>query len=100
VKTKNRYYDMRAVLAQLQFNVVKFERNEIDGAESKVYLAKPLPAELVRGHRSVRTVVRRSSPAGAHRSVTGRRRAAGALPQRRSTPPCPGPRRRGRACRG
>ena len=25
VKTKNRYYDMRAVLAQLQFNVVKFE---------------------------------------------------------------------------
>jgi GNAT superfamily N-acetyltransferase len=57
VKTKNRYYDMRAVLAQLQFNVVKFERNEIDAAESKVYLAKPLPAELVRGHRSVRTVV-------------------------------------------
>lgn len=57
VKTKNRHYDMRAVLAQLQFNVVKFERNEIDGAESKVYLAKPLPAELVRDHRSVRTVV-------------------------------------------
>jgi GNAT superfamily N-acetyltransferase len=57
VKTKNRYYDMRAVLAQLQFNVVKFERNELDGAESKVYLVKPLPAELVRGHRSVRTVV-------------------------------------------
>ena len=57
VKTKNRFYDMRAVLAQLQFNVVKFERNELDGAESKVYLAKPLPAELVRGHRSVRTVV-------------------------------------------
>jgi GNAT superfamily N-acetyltransferase len=57
VKTKNRYYDMRAVLAQLQFNVVKFERHETDSAESKVYLAKPLPAELVRDHRSVRTVV-------------------------------------------
>ena len=57
VKTKNRYYDMRAVLAQLQFNVVKFERHEIDGAESKVYLGKPLPADLVRDHRSVRTVV-------------------------------------------
>lgn len=57
VKTKNRYYDMRAVLAQLQFNVVKFERNQGDGAESKVYLAKPLPAELVRDHRSTRTVV-------------------------------------------
>ena len=53
VKTKNRYYDMRAVLAQLQFNVVKFERNEKDSAESKVYLAKPLPAELVRDHRSL-----------------------------------------------
>ena len=57
VKTKNRFYDMRAVLAQLQFNVVKFERNEVDTAESKVYLLKPLPAELVRDHRSVRTVV-------------------------------------------
>jgi hypothetical protein len=57
VKTKNRYYDMRAVLDQLQFNVVKFERHESDGAESKVYMGKPLPAELVRGHRSVRTVV-------------------------------------------
>jgi GNAT superfamily N-acetyltransferase len=57
VKTKNRYYDMRAVLDQLQFNVVKFERHENDGAESKVYLGKPLPADLVRDHRSVRTVV-------------------------------------------
>jgi len=57
VKTKNRFHDMRAVLAQLQFNVVKYERNEKDNGESKVYLAKPLPAELVRDHRSVRTVV-------------------------------------------
>jgi hypothetical protein len=57
VKTKNRFYDMRAVLDQLQFNVVKFERHPGDGAESKVYLAKPLPAELVRDHRSIRTVV-------------------------------------------
>ena len=57
VKTKNRYYDMRAVLAQLQFNVVKYEPHEKDNAESKVYLGKPLPAELVRDHRSMRTVV-------------------------------------------
>ncbi len=57
VKTKNRYHDMRAVLAQLQFNVVKFERNADDNGESKVYLAKHLPAEIVRDHRSVRTVV-------------------------------------------
>jgi GNAT superfamily N-acetyltransferase len=57
VKTKNRYYDMRAVLDQLQFNVVKYEP-AIDNAESKVYLSKLLPAEIVRGHRSRRTVVR------------------------------------------
>ncbi len=56
VKTKNRYYDMRAVLDQLQFNVVKYEP-AIDNAESKVYLSKLLPAEIVRGHRSRRTVV-------------------------------------------
>ncbi len=57
VKTKNRYYDMRAVLAQLHFNVVKYEPNPADTVESKVYLSKLLPAELARGHRSVRTVV-------------------------------------------
>jgi len=56
VKTKNRYYDMRAVLAQLKFDVVKHEPVP-EQAESKVYLSKLLPAELVRGHRSVRTVV-------------------------------------------
>ena len=57
VKTKNRYYGMRAVLDQLQFNVVKYEP-AIDNTESKVYLSKLLPAEIVRGHRSRRTVVR------------------------------------------
>ena len=57
VKTKNRFYDMRGVLAQLHFQVVQYERNPIDNAESKVYLSKLLPAELVRNHRSVRTVV-------------------------------------------
>jgi len=57
VKTKNRYYDMRAVLAQLHFNVVKLEPHVSDCAESKVYLSKMLPAELAHRHRSVRTVV-------------------------------------------
>ena len=57
VKTKNRYYDMRAVLAQLQFNVVKHEPNPTEVGESKVYLSKLLPAEIARAHRSVRTVV-------------------------------------------
>jgi hypothetical protein len=57
VKTKNRFYDMRTVLSQLQFDVVKFEPSERNNAESKVYLAKLLAADLVRDHRSVRTVV-------------------------------------------
>lgn len=57
VKTKNRYYDMRAVLAQLHFNVVKHEPHPTETAESKVYLSKLLPADLAHRHRSVRTVV-------------------------------------------
>jgi hypothetical protein len=57
VKTKNRYYDMRAVLAQLQFNVVKHEPNQTEVGDSKVYLSKLLPAEIARAHRSIRTVV-------------------------------------------
>lgn len=57
VKTKNRFYDMRAVLSQLQFNVIKYERHGADNADSKVYLSKLLPPDLVGDHRSVRTVV-------------------------------------------
>jgi hypothetical protein len=57
VKTKNRYYDMRAVLAQLHFNVVKHEPDPVDAGASKVYFSKMLPAEIARAHRSVRTVV-------------------------------------------
>jgi GNAT superfamily N-acetyltransferase len=57
VKTKNRFHDMRGVLAQLHFNVVKYERNERDNLESKVYLSKLLKAETVARHRSIRTVV-------------------------------------------
>jgi hypothetical protein len=57
VKTKNRYYDMRAVLAQLHFNVIKLEPHAKDSEETKVYLSKPLPAKLSPGRRSIRTVV-------------------------------------------
>lgn len=57
VKTKNRYHAMRSVLDQLEFNVVKYERNEADNLESKVYLSKLLKPETVAGHRSIRTVV-------------------------------------------
>jgi hypothetical protein len=57
VKTKNRFYDMRGTLDQLQFDVVKFETNAEDNRESKVYLSKRLTSDVVRAHTSTRTVV-------------------------------------------
>jgi hypothetical protein len=57
VKTKNKLYDMRGTLDHLRFEVVKYERNDADNAESKVYLSKKLAAETIRAHRSSRTVV-------------------------------------------
>jgi hypothetical protein len=57
VKTKNKLYDMRGTLDHLRFQVVKYERNDGDNAESKVYLSKKLAADTIRSHRSSRTVV-------------------------------------------
>ena len=57
VKTKNRFYDMRGTLDQLEFDVVKYEPNQVDNRESKVYLSKQLTSDVVRAHRSLRTVV-------------------------------------------
>ncbi len=57
VKTKNRFYDMRGTLDQLEFNVVKYEPNRADNRESKVYLSKPLTSDVIRAHTSTRTVV-------------------------------------------
>lgn len=57
VKTKNKLYDMRGTLDHLRYQVVKYERQESDNAESKVYLSKKLMAEIIRAHRSARTVV-------------------------------------------
>jgi GNAT superfamily N-acetyltransferase len=57
VKTKNRFYDMRGTLDQLEFDVVKYEPNPVDNRESKVYLSKQLTSDVVRSHRSTRTVV-------------------------------------------
>jgi GNAT superfamily N-acetyltransferase len=57
VKTKNRFYDMRGTLDHLRFEVVKYEKNEADNAESKVYLSKKLVPEVLNRHRSARTVV-------------------------------------------
>lgn len=57
VKTKNRFYEMRGTLDHLRFEVVKYERNAIGNAESKVYLSKKLHAEVLDSHRSAKTVV-------------------------------------------
>ncbi len=57
VKTKNKFYEMRGTLDHLRFEVVKYERNPIDNAESKVYLSKKLHPEMLGTHRSARTVV-------------------------------------------
>jgi hypothetical protein len=57
VKTKNRFYEMRGTLDHLRFEVVKYERDPIDNAESKVYLSKKVLPELLTRHRSTRTVV-------------------------------------------
>jgi hypothetical protein len=61
VKTKNRFYEMRGTLDHLRFEVVKYERNPVDNAESKVYLSKKLMAEVLTGHRSARTFVQATS---------------------------------------
>jgi GNAT superfamily N-acetyltransferase len=57
VKTKNKFYEMRGTLDHLRFEVVKYERNPADNAESKVYLSKKLMAEMLHRHRSARTIV-------------------------------------------
>jgi len=57
VKTKNKFYDMRGTLDHLRFEVVKYERNAADNAESKVYLSKKLVPETLSTHRSRKTVV-------------------------------------------
>jgi len=57
VKTKNKFYEMRGTLDHLRFEVVKYDRDPADNAESKVYLSKKLMAEMLHRHRSARTIV-------------------------------------------
>jgi GNAT superfamily N-acetyltransferase len=57
VKTKNRFYGMRATLDHLRFDVIKFEPHRVDKRESKVYLSKSLGVDVLRGHRTSRSVV-------------------------------------------
>ena len=57
VKTKNKFYEMRGTLDHLRFEVVKYERQMADNAESKVYLSKKLLPDIIRKHRSAKMVV-------------------------------------------
>jgi GNAT superfamily N-acetyltransferase len=57
VKTKNKFYPMRATLDHLSFDVVKFQRHLRDNRESKVYLSKKIAAEVLNQHQTSRSVV-------------------------------------------
>jgi GNAT superfamily N-acetyltransferase len=57
VKTKNKYYFMRATLDRLKFDVIKFEPHRSDNGESKVYLSKQLGTDTLRGHQTSRSVM-------------------------------------------
>ncbi|MBA3886035.1 MAG: hypothetical protein H0X67_09930 [Acidobacteria bacterium] len=58
VKTKNRFYEMRSTLAQLNFDVIRFVPYPADHGESKVFLSKRLGQHVLDAHRSRRSVVR------------------------------------------
>jgi hypothetical protein len=49
-KTKNKFYNMRAVLDALRFDVIKYEAN-LDNRESKVYMSKQLSADVLALHQ-------------------------------------------------
>ena len=61
VKTKNKFYEMRAALAQLNFDVIRFVEHPTDNRESKVFLSKRLGQHVVDSHRSRRKVTRRDA---------------------------------------
>ena len=57
VKTKNKFYEMRSTLAQLQFNVIRFVPHPVEIGESKVFMSKRLGQHVIDTHRSRRSVV-------------------------------------------
>jgi GNAT superfamily N-acetyltransferase len=57
VKTKNKFYPMRATLDHLSFDVIKFHRHLRDNRESKVYLSKKIGSEVLKQHQTSRSVV-------------------------------------------
>jgi hypothetical protein len=61
VKTKNRFYEMRAALAQLHYHVIRFVPSTSATGESKVFLSKRLGQHVLDTHRSRRSLTRRDS---------------------------------------
>ncbi len=57
VKTKNRFYTMRATLDHLRFNIIRFQPRAGDNGESKVYLSKIIGRDLIKDHQTERTLV-------------------------------------------
>ena len=58
VKTKNKFYEMRSTLAQLNFDVIRFVPHPVYSGESKVFLSKRLGQHVLDAHRSRRSVTR------------------------------------------
>jgi hypothetical protein len=61
VKTKNKFYEMRAALAQLHYHIVRFVPSTSETGESKVFLSKRLGQHVLDSHRSRRSLTRRDS---------------------------------------
>ena len=61
VKTKNKFYEMRAALAQLHYHIVRFVPSTSLTGESKVFLSKRLGQHVLDSHRSRRSLTRRDS---------------------------------------
>jgi hypothetical protein len=59
VKTKNRFYEMRAALAQLHYHIVRFVPSPSSDRDSKVFLSKRLGQHVLDSHRSRRFLTRR-----------------------------------------
>ena len=57
VKTKNKYYFMRATLDRMRFDVIKFEPTGADRGQAKMYLSKQLGVDTLRHHLTSRSVV-------------------------------------------
>lgn len=56
VKTKNKFYPMRAALDHLRFDILKFQPDSLDSGESKVFLGKKIGSHVLRDHLTSRTV--------------------------------------------